>query len=257
MIVKSRITICGIPVDSLTMKETIEKIDNSIICKAKIHHVVINAAKLVNAQKDFKLRHAISECDIINADGQSIVWASKLLGRPLPERVAGIDLMEEVVKLASLRGYRIFLLGATEKVVGRVAEVYKTKYHNDIVAGYQDGYFLESEERLIAERIRTSKADILFVAMSSPRKEIFLSKYKMELDLPFIMGVGGSFDVVAGKTKRAPKWMQVYGLEWFYRVLQEPRRMWRRYMFTNASFVFIISKEIFNSLLERLNTKFF
>jgi len=137
----SRIKICDIPVDVLTMKQTIALINDAIVEKRPIHHVVINAAKVVNAQKDQALKESIVNCDIINADGQAIVWAARLLNRPLPERVAGIDLMGELVKLAAEKKYRIFFLGAKEEIVKKVVDTYTNTFGKDIIAGYRNGYF--------------------------------------------------------------------------------------------------------------------
>ncbi len=223
----NRINICNIPVDALTMQQTIALIDKAIVEKKPIHHVVINAAKVVNAQRDMVLRESIVNCDIINADGQAIVWASRILNKPLPERVAGIDLMDALVKLSAEKNYRIFFLGATEEVVKKVVETYTSQHGKKVIAGYRNGYFKKEDEPLIAKQIADSNADILFVAMSSPKKEIFLNTYKQVIKTSFIMGVGGSFDVVSGLISRAPIWMQRTGMEWFYRVMQEPRRMWR------------------------------
>ncbi|QNF32323.1 WecB/TagA/CpsF family glycosyltransferase [Adhaeribacter swui] len=244
----SRIKICNIPVDVLTMQQTLQIIDSAIAKKETIHHVVVNAAKLVNAQKDLRLRESILNCDIINADGQGVVWASYFLNCPLPERVAGIDLMEALVGLAAKKGYKIFFLGATEEVVEEVIAKYSLAYGSEIIAGYRNGYFKNEEEPLIAQQIASSNADMLFVAMSSPKKEIFLDTYKSWIKTPFIMGVGGSFDVVSGKVKRAPLWMQNSGLEWLFRTLQEPGRMWKRYLYTNTEFVYLIIKEKLKSL---------
>jgi len=165
------------------------------------------------------------------------------LKKPLPERVAGIDLMEELVKLASDKGYRLFFLGAKEEIVKSVVDIYSKKYGHKIIAGYRNGYFKKEDEANIAQQIADSNADILFVAISSPKKEIFLNTYKHLIKTPFIMGVGGSFDVISGFVKRAPKWMQDWGLEWFYRTMQEPRRMWKRYLFGNSTFIYLVLKE--------------
>ncbi|WP_462221243.1 WecB/TagA/CpsF family glycosyltransferase [Ferruginibacter sp.] len=239
----SRISICNIPVDALTMQQTIALIDKAIEEHRPVHHVVINAAKVVNAQKDEALKESIVSCDIINADGQAIVWAANFLNRPLPERVAGIDLMDNLVKLAAEKKYGIFFLGAKEDVVKDVVNVYTEKYGKEIIAGYRNGYFTKDDELEIAKQIAESGASILFVAMSSPKKEIFLNTYKHLIKMPFIMGVGGSFDVVSGLVKRAPVWMQKWGLEWFYRVMQEPGRMWKRYLFGNSEFIYLVLKE--------------
>ena len=239
----SRISICNIPVDALTMQQTIGIIDKAIEEGHPVHHVVINAAKVVNAQKDAALKESIVSCDIINADGQAIVWAAHFLNSPLPERVAGIDLMQNLVKLAAEKNYRVFFLGAKEEVVKEVVNVYTKMYSSNIIAGYRNGYFNKDDEAVIAKQIAESGASILFVAMSSPKKEIFLNNYKHLINMPFIMGVGGSFDVVSGLVKRAPVWMQEWGLEWFYRVMQEPRRMWKRYLFGNSEFIYMVLKE--------------
>lgn len=225
------------------MSQTIQLIDTAITENRPIHHVVINAAKVVNAQKDLALKESIVNCDIINADGQSIVWASKILNRPLPERVPGIDLMEELIKLASKKKYKIFFLGAKEEIVKKVVEKYSNLYGEDIIAGYRNGYYEPADERNIANQIAESKANILFVAITSPKKEIFLNTYKNIIKTPFIMGVGGSFDVVAGFVKRAPIWMQNSGLEWLYRTMQEPGRMWKRYLVGNSKFIYLIFRE--------------
>jgi N-acetylglucosaminyldiphosphoundecaprenol N-acetyl-beta-D-mannosaminyltransferase len=238
-----RFQLLGIPVDNLSMDETVTLIDESVARREKIHHVVINAAKVVNALKDEELKKSIVDCDIINADGQSIVWASRILRKPLLERVAGIDLMQNLVARAAKKKYKIYLLGASEEVVQKVVQKYKEQYGESVVAGYKNGFFSADKEEIVAMEIAASGADMLFVAMTSPKKEIFLSKYKDVINIPFIMGVGGSFDVVSGKTKRAPLWMQRNGLEWLYRVMQEPRRLWRRYLTTNCIFIYLLLKE--------------
>ncbi len=239
---QNRINILNCPIDKLTMDETLQRIDESIQKKAHLHHVVVNAAKLVHMQKDIELYKSVVSSDIINPDGQAVVWASRLLGQPLPERVAGIDLMQNLVMLAYEKGYKIFFFGAKEEVVKGVVDKYTHMYSEDIIAGYRNGYFGKNEEESIAKQIANSKADMLFVAISSPKKEIFLNTYKDIINTAFIMGVGGSFDVVAGKVKRAPLWMQNAGLEWFYRFLQEPRRMWKRYLVTNSLFIWYVLK---------------
>ena len=238
-----RVNILGIPVDSFTMRETLNIVNENIRNRKPTHHVVVNAAKLVNAQKDQQLLDSIVHCDIINPDGQSVVWASRLLNRSLPERVAGIDLMVNLVEMAAQNGYRIFLLGAADDVLAKLVKKYKEEYGESLIAGYRNGYFRPEEEEAVAREIAVSNADLLFVAITSPKKEIFLNRYKDLIKVPFVMGVGGSFDVLAGKTKRAPLWMQKSGMEWFYRVIQEPGRLWKRYLFTNSRFIYLVLKE--------------
>lgn len=233
-------------IDNLSMKESLKIIEQSIEVGNQIHHTVVNAGKIVAMQKDLQLRQSVNESDLINADGQSVVWASRLLGKPLKERVAGIDLMINLVQKAYDNNYKIFFFGAEEEVVKKVVEIYTKKYSSGIIAGYRNGYFNKEEEQLIAQEIAESGANILFVAISSPTKENFLFENKTILrKVNFVMGVGGSFDVVAGKVKRAPLWMQKAGMEWFYRFAQEPKRMWKRYLIGNLKFLFLVFKHRF------------
>ena len=219
-------------------------VETAIKSKKQIHHPVVNEGKIVAMQSDLQLRHSVNESDLINADGQAVVWASKLLGKPLKERVAGIDLMVNLVDLAYQKKHKVFFFGAKEEVVKMVVEKYSNQYSSDIIAGYRNGYFKKEQEEEIAKEIAESGANMLFVAISSPTKENFLYENKHLLkNVNFIMGVGGSFDVVSGKIKRAPLWMQNSGLEWFYRFAQEPKRMWKRYLVGNTKFILLVLKE--------------
>jgi N-acetylglucosaminyldiphosphoundecaprenol N-acetyl-beta-D-mannosaminyltransferase len=243
-----RIQMLNSYIDNLTMLQSLNLIDQAVSDGKHIHHSVVNAGKIVMMQEDVQLRESVNSADIINADGQAVIWASKLLGKPLKERVAGIDLMGSLVELAYQKGYKIYCLGAKEEVVSKVIEKYKQKYSKDIIAGYRNGYFSKEEEPQIARDIAESGAQILFVAISSPKKEIFLYDHRETLkSLNFIMGVGGSFDVVSGLVKRAPIWMQNMGLEWFYRFIQEPKRMWKRYLIGNSKFILLTFQEKFKN----------
>jgi len=236
-----KIDFLGIPVDSLTMNETIQLVDDSIQQNKHINHVVINAGKVVSMQTDQQLFESVASCDIINADGQSIVWAARFLGKNLPERVAGADLMQYLVHLASVKGYKCFFFGAKEEVVKKIVDIYSEKYGQSIIAGYRNGYFTKEEEPVVAKQIAESGAQLLFVAITSPRKENFMYEYRDILsNVNFTMGVGGTFDVIAGFTKRAPLFMQNIGMEWFYRLMQEPRRMWKRYLIGNSKFIYLV-----------------
>ena len=240
----SRISFFGVYLDIITMQETLERISKFIQNKEGVQHVVVNVAKLVYAQKDEQLREIINSCPLINVDGAGIILGAKMLGVNIPERVAGIDLMEKLIEYSAQKGYRPYFFGAKEEIVKSVVEIYKEKYPNLEIAGYRNGYYSEAEEEMLVEDIKNAKADILFVAMGSPKKEIFLSKYSKTMDVPFMMGVGGSFDVVAGKVNRASMWMQKLHSEWLYRLIQEPKRMWKRYLVTNSIFLIMIVKEL-------------
>ena len=236
----------GIPIDNLSMEETLGEITRAIHDGKQLHHVVVNAGKVVAMEKDLKLRESVIASDLINADGQAVVWGARFLGKPLKERVAGIDLMENLINLAGEKNFKIFFLGASEEIVKKVVGRYTEEHGAQIIAGYRNGYFDRSEEEQIAQQISNSGAQILFVAISSPKKENFLYENREHLQkVSFIMGVGGSFDVVAGKVKRAPIWMQKTGLEWFYRFIQEPRRMWKRYLVGNTRFIMMVLKARF------------
>ena len=243
---EKRINILNTKTDNYSMSESVKLIDSTIHNNSQINHVVVNAGKIVDLQSDLQLRKSVNDCDLINADGQAVVWASKVLGKPLKERVAGIDLMINLVELAHKKKYKIFFFGAKETVVKTVVEKYSSQYSPDIIAGYRNGYFTKEDEKSIAKQISNSGANILFVAISSPTKENFLYENRELLKtLNFTMGVGGSFDVVAGKVKRAPLWMQNSGLEWFYRFIQEPKRMWKRYLVGNSKFIMLVAREKF------------
>jgi len=219
------------------MQETIQYIERIIQEGKPTQHVVINALKVNLMNDDPRLQEIVNACPLINADGASIVWAAKKLGIPLTERVAGIDLFENLVEVAAEKGYKIYFFGAKEEVVKKVKKIFEKRYPKLQIVGYRNGYFADSDEPQIVKNIAESGADMMFVAFSSPKKEFWVNKYLSELHIPFVMGVGGSFDVVAGVTDRAPKWMQNHGMEWFYRFIQEPRRLWSRYIIGNWKFV--------------------
>jgi N-acetylglucosaminyldiphosphoundecaprenol N-acetyl-beta-D-mannosaminyltransferase len=238
-----RVELFGVPIDNLTLEETLERVEEMMRDGGVHQHVVVNVDKIVKLQSDAQLRRAILDCDLINVDGQPIVWASRLLGRPLKVRVTGTDLFDALVARSAQRGWRPFLLGATQEVVEKAAQVLMKKHPALQLAGWRNGYWSAEEEKNVVAEIRKANPDILFVGMSSPKKEIFLARWKSELRVPFVMGVGGTFDVVAGKVKRAPLWMQRSGLEWLYRLLQEPRRMWRRYLVEDMAFFPLVWRE--------------
>lgn len=233
----------GCKVDNLNMEETLGVVEGFIHAGTPHQHVVVNVDKIVKASRDPALRQIINDCDLINADGMPVVWASRLLGKPLKERVTGVDLFEALMAQAAKKGWRVYLLGAREEVVSGVARLYPARYPGLTIAGYRNGYWKPEEEAQVVEQIAAAKADILFVAISSPKKEAFLASYQAAMKIPFAMGVGGTFDVAVGLVKRAPVWMQNAGLEWFYRFLQEPWRMFRRYFIDDMAFVALFARE--------------
>ncbi|WP_274517876.1 WecB/TagA/CpsF family glycosyltransferase [Pseudomonas sp. GM49] len=224
------------------MSETVATICSSIHSGHFTQHVVINVAKLIHMRSDPQLNTSVRSCDIINIDGMGIVWGARFLGHKVPERVAGVDLFHELLAMSADNGFSVYLLGAENEVVSSTANRVQQLYPALKIAGYHHGYFW-NDEKTVVEKIRESGAQLLFVAITSPKKENFINRWREELGIDFVMGVGGTFDVVAGKVKRAPLWMQRWGLEWFYRVIQEPKRMWKRYLLTNSKFAWLLIKE--------------
>lgn len=248
-LIDKRYPILNTYVNAMSMDETVEAVEEMIERRVPVQHVVINALKINLMRKDENLRKIVNECPLINADGFSILMAARLLNVPVRERVTGCDLFIRLVEESSVKGYKIYLFGAREEVVQKVKEIFEKKYPFLQIVGYRNGYFSEEEEPQLVKDMASSGADIMFVAFSSPKKEYWIRKYLKDLNIPFVMGVGGSFDVIAGSTKRAPLWMQKCGMEWFYRFIQEPRRLWHRYIIGNISFMIYVLKYKFKLML--------
>jgi N-acetylglucosaminyldiphosphoundecaprenol N-acetyl-beta-D-mannosaminyltransferase len=235
-----RASLLGCPVDVLTMAETLDRARAAMRNRTRLQHVALNVAKLVNMRSDPLLCSDVMGSDMVGIDGMGIVLALRMFGVPVKERVAGVDLFQEILAVCAADGFRPFLLGATPNVLHQAAEVIVRKFPTIQIAGMRDGYFGSDQDGEVVEQIINSKADCLFIAMPTPRKERFLSTYRDRLGVPFIMGVGGAFDVISGHVHRAPVIVQSIGLEWLYRVYQEPRRMWWRYARTNTLFAGIL-----------------
>ena len=244
----ARIDLVGCPVDALTMEQTVARVEDAIARRETTQHVAINAAKVVRYQHDEALRAAVDGCELATADGQSVVWASRILGRPLPERVAGIDLMDALLGVSRGRGYGVFLLGARAEVLERAEQEIVRRHPGVRIVGRHHGYFGAEGEAEVVDEVAAAAPDILFVALETPAKELFLARNRHRMQLPFVMGVGGSFDVLAGDKKRAPRWMHSAGLEWFYRLVQDPRRLGRRYLVGNAEFIALVFREFLANL---------
>jgi exopolysaccharide biosynthesis WecB/TagA/CpsF family protein len=241
---KATLSLFGVSIDALSMADTLGLVDRTVRDRGRLLIGVVNAAKMVNMRRDPALCDAMSKCDVTLADGIAVVWGLKLLGRRLPERIPGIDLMHAILNQGMSKKYRVFLFGARAEVIETVERKINEDYPGVVVAGRRNGYYKAEEERDIIEQIRAAKADVIFVAMSPPKKEILLATYREELGVPVMHGVGGAFDVMAGRVKRAPDIWQTLGMEWLYRVVQEPRRMWRRYLVTNTLFIALLLREM-------------
>jgi N-acetylglucosaminyldiphosphoundecaprenol N-acetyl-beta-D-mannosaminyltransferase len=238
-----RVHVFGLPLDALTLDETVERVAELVESGEPHQHVVLNAAKVVLCEDDEEMRDIVSDCALVNADGQAVVWAARLLGHKVPERVAGIDLMEAVLARSSYAEWPVYFLGATDDVVTKVVEIEALRHKGLRVAGHRNGFWTAEEEEQVVADIAASGAKVLLVAVPTPRKERFLARHMHTLGVPFQMGVGGSFDVVAGVVTRAPRWMQRAGLEWTWRLMHEPRRMFRRYLVGNSRFIWLTLRE--------------
>lgn len=244
-----RAHLMDVPIDLLTADETVAQAIAAMESRRVTKHVAINVAKLVRMQRDPELRRDVSDSQIVGVDGMGIVWAARLLGIRVPERVAGVDLMERVLETSAAQGFRPYFLGARRDVLERAAENAVRRWPGLVFAGLHDGYFPPERENEIVGKIRSSGADCLFIGMPTPRKERFLYRYSSHLDVPFIMGVGGGLDVLAGHVSRAPHALQRAGLEWLYRIYQEPRRMWWRYLSTNVLFAGMLGRALLTSAI--------
>ncbi len=238
-----RITILNTTIDVLDVKDTINLVEEYVKQKEPLHLMGVNADKINELNENERLKQIVNSCGIINADGTSVIKASKYLGMPLPERVAGIDLMQSLVSLSERRGYSVYLLGAKQEVVEKTAEILREKHPNLIISGIHNGYFKESDWVEISKIIKLAHPDFVFVGITSPLKEYFIEYLQDDGNDSVFMGVGGSFDVISGYIPRAPKWMQKMGFEWLFRMIQEPRRLFKRYFVGNTKFIKAIWKE--------------
>ena len=241
----SRVDVLTYPIDPVTMDEAVDRCRSFLEGDRRPRLVVtVNAAILVMAERCDRLRSVLRAGHLVLADGVSIVWAARLLGVDLRHRVAGVDLMGRLARLADEERLRLFFLGARPEVVRKVVDRIESEHPGVVVAGYRDGYFPASASAEVIEQVRQSRADILFVAMPSPFKELWCSDHLGDLGVPVVLPVGGAFDVFCGDIPRAPSWMQNAGLEWSWRLMMEPRQKWRRYLFLNSAFVWLCVRSL-------------
>ena len=241
---KQRVEVMGSPVDPWTMEETVAATDAFIQNGAFAHLIGVNADKLLQMKDDANMSACVRKCEIVNADGASMVMAAKKLGVEIPERVSGIDLMAELCKLAEEKSYGVFLLGAKQNVVQKTAEVLLDRHPNLPIVGFRDGYFNEDEFDDIIEEVTSTNPNIVFVGITSPKKEKLIERFREKGAAGAFVGVGGSFDVISGNIPRAPMWMQKANLEWLFRMMQEPTRLFKRYAVGNTRFYLMMRKEV-------------
>lgn len=245
----NRISILGVDIDGVTMAEARRRIER-LVQDARAagsgderspssrahaaaggvpgaHVVTANPELVMEARRNPEFAEALRRADLVLPDGIGIVWAARLLGRSVPERVPGIELTEALLETAADRGYKVFLLGAAPGVADEAAASARRRYPALRVVGTHHGYFSAEEEPSVVQRITDAAPDLLLVALGAPRQELFIARHRRRWNVPVAMGVGGTFDVWAGRARRAPAWIRAVGLEWLYRLLREPRRLKR------------------------------
>jgi N-acetylglucosaminyldiphosphoundecaprenol N-acetyl-beta-D-mannosaminyltransferase len=239
---KRQVNILGAHIDNVTMDETIAQI-RSFIRSGEAHQVVtVNLDFLRLAHESTEFRGIINRSDLAVADGMPLVWASRWMGTALPERVTGVALVDRMCELAAREGYSIFLLGGATGVPGAAADVLKARYPGlRVVGAYSPpmGFGADEDQKMV-EMIRAAQPDMLFVAFGAPKQDNWIAAHRHELGVPVAVGVGGVFNFLIGRVRRAPNWMQKTGLEWFYRLLQEPTRLWRRYFVMDMPIMFMM-----------------
>lgn len=220
--------ILGVSVAGYTMQEAIDFLLKRLLNQQKSFVVTANAEIIMLAQHDNDFKRIITEeADLVLPDGAGVVLAARYLGYHMPERVAGCDLVSEILKIASSRNLKVYFLGAAPEVAQKASEVSIEKNPGLKIAGVRDGFFSETDVQEIINNINASGADILLVALGVPKQEKFLTQYRNQLTPNLLIGVGGTFDVMAGNVKRAPVFMQKNNLEWLYRFLMQPSRFLR------------------------------
>lgn len=221
---RNRIAVLNVMIDVVTMKEAVEAVKQFILQK-KSHLVVTpNPEIIMMANKDEQLARIINNADLVVPDGAGVVWAARYQGDAMPERVAGYDLVQNLLIEAMSEKYKIYLFGGAPGIAEKARKIAEERYPGVQIVGTRNGFFTKQNESEIVNDIKACQPDILLVALGVPRQEKWLEEYKEELKVPVSIGVGGTFDVMAGVVKRAPLWMQRSNLEWLFRLLSEPKR---------------------------------
>lgn len=226
-----RVSILGVDFDAVTLAEACRLVEAAVERvrageeSPGMHVVTANPEIVMATRQDATFAAAVRRATWVLPDGVGVVWAARLLGAPVPERVPGIDLMEKLLSISARRGYRVFFLGAAEGVAEEAAANVRRRFPGIAVVGARHGYFSPKEEASVVAGVQRAAPDLLFVGLGAPRQELFIARHRRWWSVPVAVGVGGALDVLAGRVRRAPRWVQSLGLEWFYRFLQQPRRL--------------------------------
>ena len=224
---QSEVSVLGIPIAPLTMEEAVSVIDGLIENRKPSLIATANAEMVMMAQQDAVLADILRSASLVVPDGAGVVWAARQMGMPVPERVAGYDLAQKLLAISGRKGYRLYFLGAAPGIAAKAKLYAEHNYPGVTIVGVRDGYFQPADEDAVIAEITDIRPDILLVALGVPRQEKWLANNLDKLQVPVSMGVGGTFDVMAGVVARAPAWMQQSGLEWLYRLLKQPHRALR------------------------------
>ena len=222
-----KVTILGVPVDVITMGEAVARIDGFIEKRTPVLVATANAEMLMRATHDGALRRILQGAAMVTPDGAGTVWAAHHLGHAMPERVAGYDMVQELMREAPAKHRRIFFFGSAPGVADKAKKKAEQLYPGIEIVGTRNGFFAAADEPAIIEEIKAAHPDILLAALGVPKQEKWLAKHLSELSVPVAIGVGGTFDVMAGVMKRAPRWMQRAKLEWLFRGMMQPQRAGR------------------------------
>lgn len=244
-----RVPILNARFDRLTEQACVDEVWSAVRAGTRGWLCTVNVAILMMMRRDPALQSFVDRATWTVADGQPVVTLSRWLRRPLPERVTGIDLVERLSARAAREGVGVFLLGSTRSHVEAAAAGLRRRHPGLRVVGTADGYFPLDDAHERAARVARSGADILFVGMGVPRQEAFIERYWDALGASVVIGVGGSFDVLAGLRSRAPAWMRRISLEWLHRLAQEPGRLWKRYLVTNTTFLLLAARDVLRQRL--------
>lgn len=227
--------ILGTPVDDINMDEALNRIEEFVVVgrrTGKGHQIAtINADFVVKSLHDAELQRILQEADMATADGMPLVWSARLLGAPIEDRVTGADMVPALAERAAQKGYSIYFLGAAPGVAEKAAKILQQQHPGLKIAGIASPSpeAVRAGDPAIIAECKAANPDILLVAFGNPKQEKWIYRHAQELGIPVMIGVGGTFDFIAGVTKRAPQWMQQSGLEWVYRLMQQPGRLWKRY----------------------------
>jgi len=243
------VEICDIKIDNITINDVVRVVEDIIKNKEQGYLLTPNVDHIVKLRKDREFQHIYRSASLVLPDGMPLLWAAKFLGTPLKEKISGSDLFPRLCELANEKGYKVFFLGGREGAAQKASEIMKAKYANlQVIGAYSPPFGFENDRaknEKIIKMIKEAKPDILFVGLGAPKQEKWIYKYKVQYQVPISIGIGISFEFTAGIIKRAPLWMQKIGLEWLWRLMMEPKRLWKRYLIDDIQFFWLILRQKF------------